>query len=149
MLAPLLSWGRWAWEQLPPARVLALLGLGPAEPATAGTPAPATEPTASPRRLGDGGTAPTGTVAFGLDGAAYEVDLDDEQARELRAALAPFVAAARAVRPVARAPRRPASRSAAPDAAAVRAWARENGVTVNERGRLKGSVVAQYLEANR
>ncbi len=35
------------------------------------------------------------TVPFGLDGAAYEIDLSNSNANALRAALEPFVAAAR------------------------------------------------------
>jgi hypothetical protein len=42
----------------------------------------------------DGGEA-TQTVPFHLDGVAYEIDLSDMHAEALRAALAPFVAAAR------------------------------------------------------
>lgn len=34
----------------------------------------------------------TGTVMFALDGATYEIDLDDQYTAELRATLAPYVA---------------------------------------------------------
>lgn len=44
----------------------------------------------------DGETA-TQTVPFALDGVSYEIDLTDEHAEELRAALAKFVDAARRV----------------------------------------------------
>jgi len=34
-----------------------------------------------------------------------------------------------------------------PGPAAVRAWARENGIDIKERGRVPASVVAKYREA--
>ena len=37
------------------------------------------------------------TVLFSLDGVAYEIDLTDDNAAALRAALAPYVAAARSI----------------------------------------------------
>lgn len=39
----------------------------------------------------------TGTVMFALDGATYEIDLSDEHTAELRATVAPYVAAGRKV----------------------------------------------------
>lgn len=42
----------------------------------------------------DGGPADE-TVHFGLDGSAYEIDLSSGRAEQLRAAVAPFVTAAR------------------------------------------------------
>jgi hypothetical protein len=41
------------------------------------------------------GSAAEGTVRFGLDGTEYEIDLNDEHARELREALARYAGAAR------------------------------------------------------
>ena len=41
------------------------------------------------------GSAAEGTVRFGLDGTEYEIDLNEEHARELRDALARYVGAAR------------------------------------------------------
>lgn len=100
----------------------------------------------------------TGTVAFALDGSTYEIDLSEEHAGELRDALAPYVGAARriggkrAARPARQRPGMPASSTsadAAPDPGVVRAWAREHKVEVNDRGRIKGTVLAQFLEATR
>jgi hypothetical protein len=42
-------------------------------------------------RIEEGG----GTYTFSLDGRAYEIDLSDENADRLRAALAPFIEAGR------------------------------------------------------
>lgn len=41
------------------------------------------------------GSEATETVSFGLDGAEYDIDLNDEHADQLRMILAPLVAAAR------------------------------------------------------
>jgi hypothetical protein len=96
----------------------------------------------------DGGEA-DGTVRFGLDGAEYEIDLSAAHDAELRNALGKYVSHARKVtargtRPVGRgAGRRPSS----VDTTAVRAWARENGVDIKERGRVPADVVAKYQAA--
>jgi len=101
------------------------------------------------------------TVAFGLDGASYEIDACEEHASEIRDAMASFVGAARrAGRPSPTTGPKRASRSpkSAPASAAggggkehvqeVREWARQNGHTVSERGRLSGAVVAAYEAAH-
>lgn len=84
------------------------------------------------------------TVSFSLDGVDYEIDLSVENASELRESLASFIEVAR------RASRRRhgravARRTGGVDPAAVRFWARENGVAVSERGRIPSAVVEQYL----
>ena len=101
----------------------------------------------------------TETVAFGLDGASYEIDVCDEHAEELRDSFAVFVGVARrAGRPVTGAarrgsrPARVAASGAAPAAnnrtSEIREWARNNGHAVNERGRLPQAVVAAYDAAH-
>ncbi|MBF5081823.1 Lsr2 family protein [Quadrisphaera sp. INWT6] len=88
----------------------------------------------------DGGAADQ-TVQFSLDGVDYEIDLSDARAAQLRGDLAPWVGRARR--------RQPAPRGSAGgvDQAAVRAWARRNGHTVNERGRVPAAVVGAYRAA--
>jgi hypothetical protein len=96
------------------------------------------------------------TVAFGLDGASYEVDACEEHAAALRDAFAPYVGAARrAGRAPAAAPRRarPAASGASSsgsrqDVQDIREWARANGHAISERGRLPGAVVAAYQQAH-
>lgn len=99
------------------------------------------------------------TVLFSLDGTAYEIDLTDENAAALRAALAPFIAAARSVsaRSTASAPRRgssggggraPQRRSGQRDYGPIREWASANGYTVSERGRVPASVLEAYDAAH-
>jgi hypothetical protein len=95
----------------------------------------------------DGGEA-EGTVRFAIDGAEYEIDLSAKHSDELRDTLKEYIAHARKVggaarRSAARGPRKPS----AIDTVAVRAWARENGYDIKERGRVPASVVAKYREA--
>jgi Lsr2 len=95
----------------------------------------------------DGGEA-AGTVRFGLDGAEYEIDLSAKHNEELRAALGAYVAHARKLSGAARrtAPRGGRKPSGA-DSVAARAWARENGYDIKERGRVPADIVAKYHAA--
>jgi hypothetical protein len=88
------------------------------------------------------------TVAFGLDGKEYAIDLNAKNARTLRDALAPYVAHARGVS--SRGGRRTSSKAAASGAAPseIRAWARENGFDVPERGRVAAEVREAYAAAH-
>jgi hypothetical protein len=88
------------------------------------------------------------TVTFGLDGKEYAIDLNKKHARTLRDALAPYVAHGRAVST--RGGRRSASKAAASGAAPseIRAWARENGFEVPERGRVAAGVREAYAAAH-
>ena len=96
----------------------------------------------------DGGEA-EGTVRFGLDGTEYEIDLSAKHDEELRAALGIYVAHARKVSGSARkgTPGRAARKPSAVDNVAARAWARENGYDIKERGRVPAELVAKYREA--
>jgi uncharacterized protein (DUF4415 family) len=96
----------------------------------------------------DGGEA-TETISFALDGSAYEIDLNDKHAVELREALVPYVAAARRASgsSTGRGRSAPAARSRAagePEPKEVRAWAEANGVEVSARGRISADVVEKY-----
>jgi hypothetical protein len=95
----------------------------------------------------DGGEA-EGTVRFALDGSEYEIDLSAKHSDELRDSLKNYIAHARKVggsgrRGAARASRKPSTI----DTVAVRAWARENGFDIKERGRVPADVVVKYREA--
>ncbi len=98
----------------------------------------------------DGGEA-AGTVSFGLDGATYEIDLSEQNAAQLREALAPWVGNARRVsgRPTRSGGRRGGgSSSSSTDTTAIRAWAKENGFKVSERGRISQEVQEAYAAAH-
>lgn len=97
--------------------------------------------------IGDGET-----VLFSLDGIAYEIDLSDQNVQTLRDALAPYVAAGRSISQARRATtggggsqRR---RTGQVDYAPIRAWAKENGLRVSERGRVPASVIEAYEAAH-
>ena len=95
----------------------------------------------------DGGAADE-TVNFGLDGVSYEIDLNAEHAAQLRDALSSWVGHARKVKsPVARTATTRRSRSGS-DTAAVREWAKVNGYTVSDRGRIAAEVQDAYAKAN-
>ncbi len=100
------------------------------------------------------------TIHFTWEGKSLVIDLNKKNADKLRKALEPFVAAARpdgAVR--APAPRRRAATSSAPGkrqdttagaaTSVIRAWARENGIEVPDRGRLKPEVVQAWDAAGK
>lgn len=94
------------------------------------------------------------TVEFSLDGTSYEVDLSAEHAAELRDAFAIYIGVGRRTggrRPTrakaASAPRRARS-SAEPSASEVRAWGRENGFVVSDRGRVSAELASAYEAAH-
>lgn len=104
------------------------------------------------------------TVKFALDGVSYEIDLADHNAAALRDALADYVAAARrtggrqsggsAAGPAAT---RGSSGGAGPSRSgynretlkSIREWAKQNGYTISDRGRLPADVVAAWEEQHR
>ena len=90
----------------------------------------------------DGGPADE-TVRFGLGGTGYEIDLSTKNATAFRRQLAPFIEHARRN---GRGPRRRPGRAASgrERSADIRAWAKEQGITVSERGRIPASVAGQY-----
>jgi len=93
----------------------------------------------------DGGPADE-TLRFAFGGADYEIDLSKKNAAAFRKQLAPFVEhARRAGRATLRRPSRTAaSRQRSGD---IRAWAKDHGIAVSERGRIPASVVEQYQAA--
>jgi hypothetical protein len=101
------------------------------------------------------GSDASGTFDFSLEGRTYQIDLSDENAAKLRDVLAPYIGAARKAGGRARGrtarqavvAEKPA-RSNREETAALREWARENGHTVSDRGRIPKSVIEAYQSAN-
>jgi hypothetical protein len=93
----------------------------------------------------DGGPAEQ-TVRFAFGGADYEIDLSAKNAAAFQKQLAPFLEhARRSGRGQSRRPgRTAASRQRSSD---IRAWAKDHGIAVSERGRIPASVVKQYQTA--
>jgi hypothetical protein len=93
----------------------------------------------------DGGPADE-TVRFAVDGSQYEIDLSKKNAKAFRKQLAPFIEhARRAGRGQRRRPGRTAS--SRERSGNVRAWAKEQGIAVSDRGRIAASIVEQYEAA--
>ena len=90
----------------------------------------------------DGGPADE-TVRFGLGGTEYEIDLSTKNAAAFRQQLAPFIEHAR--RTGRRQRRRPGRTVSGRERSAdIRAWAKGQGITVSDRGRISASVAEQY-----
>jgi hypothetical protein len=95
------------------------------------------------------GSAAEGTVRFGLDGTEYEIDLNEEHAKQLRDALARYVSAARRANGAARRPARTGRRTSAsgPNTTEVREWAKAQGIEVKDRGRVPAELVVKFKAA--
>jgi hypothetical protein len=103
----------------------------------------------------DGGEA-TETVSFALDGSTYEIDLSKKNADDLRNAFAKYVGSARkAGRSTTTSGRSSGSSrgrgsSTAMDrdqAAAIRSWAKKQGLKVSDRGRIPATIIEQYNQS--
>ncbi|MYW70256.1 Lsr2 family protein [Streptomyces sp. SID8379] len=97
----------------------------------------------------DGGEADE-TVTFALDGKSYEIDLTTANADKLRSALESFVKAGRRTGGRAASGRGKARAASGgnQDTAQIRAWAKDNGYEVNDRGRVPASIREAYEKAN-
>ncbi len=96
-----------------------------------------------------------GTHTILVDGAGVEIDLTPDNHDKLLDALKPFLSAkgARRVRggaagTAARGQRRLVGRAGSSDTAKIRAWAKENGLEVNDRGRVPADIKEAYEKAN-
>jgi uncharacterized membrane protein len=97
------------------------------------------------------GSEATETVSFGLDGASYEIDLNDGNAAALREALSGYVGHARKVTGGARRGRRTSAAngtSSSSNTKDVRDWAKSQGLDVSERGRISADVQQAYDAAH-
>ena len=88
------------------------------------------------------------TLQFALDGRHYEIDLSATNAEKLREALRPFVASSRRAQGKTTRATGPRSSSGGnPETAKIRAWAKEHGYEVSDRGRIHQSVKDAYYAA--
>jgi hypothetical protein len=93
------------------------------------------------------------TVLFALDGKSYEIDLTADNAQSLRDAFAPFISAGRRMSSGSSgssgtAPARGRRRGGQTDFGPIREWAKKNGFTVSERGRVPAAIIEAYEAAN-
>jgi hypothetical protein len=97
----------------------------------------------------DGVDIPAGkgqTVAFGLDGTSYEIDLSNKNAAAFRKVLAPYVDAGRLLRSTSGA--QVTRTYIGADNHTIKQWARSNGYQVNDRGRIPNDVREAFESAN-
>jgi hypothetical protein len=98
----------------------------------------------------DGGEADE-TVTFALDGVTYEIDLTTANADKLRGLLNPYTDSGRRTGGRAGRGRTKAVRgggASGPDTAKIRAWAKEKGYEVNDRGRVPATIREAYEKAH-
>ena len=93
------------------------------------------------------------TVGFAVDGMAYELDLTGENSAKLRDTLSPYVRAGRKIGARRRGETRPGRIIKSSGSAAsynretlksIRAWAKQNGHQVSDRGRLSAEVLQAW-----
>ena len=84
------------------------------------------------------GTPAADTIRFSFDGERYEIDLSADHIATFCAALAPFIEKARVIGK---------KKAAAATTEEIRIWARSQGMTVSDRGRISGEVKAAYEAA--
>ena len=86
------------------------------------------------------------TIRFAFDGTHYEIDLNAKNAATFSKQLAPYLEHAR--RAGQAQPRRPGRTAVGRQRSGdIRAWAKEHGLAVSERGRIPANVVEQYQAA--
>jgi hypothetical protein len=90
----------------------------------------------------EGGAADE-TVKFSLGGKEYEIDLNTKNAARFRSQLAPFIDRARPAR-AGQSRRLGRTASSRQRSAAIRAWAKQQGLAVSDRGRIPANVIEQY-----
>jgi hypothetical protein len=93
------------------------------------------------------GSEAAGTVRFSLDATDYEIGLSTAHSEALRNSLQTYIAHARKVGGTRRAARASRRGAGTIDTTVVRAWAKEQGIDIKERGRVPASVIEQYRAA--
>jgi Lsr2 len=94
------------------------------------------------------GSEATESVAFGLDGTSYEIDLNEKNAAKLRDTLSGYIGHARKVGAAPRRGRKSAASTSGPSAREIRDWARSNGHDVPDRGRVSAEVREAFEKAH-
>jgi hypothetical protein len=91
----------------------------------------------------DGGEA-SETVSFSLDGTAYLIDLSSDNAGKLRKEFAQYIDHARRDGAGGRRRGRARTGPGRERSAEIRAWAKDRGRKVSERGRIPATIIAEY-----
>jgi hypothetical protein len=86
------------------------------------------------------------TVRFGIGGTDYEIDLSTQNAAAFRRQLTPYIEhARRASEGQRQRPRRAAASRAR--STAIRAWAKQQGIVLSDRGRIPADVAERHQSA--
>jgi hypothetical protein len=93
------------------------------------------------------GSEASETIAFGIDGAAYEIDLNEKHAKQLRSSLEKYVSKGRKVGGRRSSGRRHA-RIDKEQSSGIRAWLQEHGHEVSSRGRIPAKLQEMYHKAH-
>ena len=100
------------------------------------------------------GSEATQTITFAFQGTSYEIDLNDEHAASIEESFAEWISNARkttgsrsAGAPARSSAGRASSGTKRGDLDAVRAWARDNGHQVSDRGRVSNKILEAYDSA--
>lgn len=88
------------------------------------------------------------TVSFGYRGKTYEIDLGEKNLDRLDEALAEFIEHARPVKANGAKVTRVRAGGNREQDQAIRDWARSQGLTVSDRGRIPADTQAAYEEAH-
>jgi Lsr2 len=100
------------------------------------------------------GSSGAETITFGYRGTNYEIDLGRRNASAFDKTMKPYVDAARKVtdprggRRGSSNGRRTSRRSSAGQLASIREWARAQGYSVSDRGRISADVMESYEKAH-
>jgi hypothetical protein len=98
------------------------------------------------------GSANASEVRFAFEGTEYAIDLSSKNRRNFEKALRPYIEASTKVSGrgprASRAARSKRSGGSSMDLGAVRAWAKQNGYEVSDRGRLPKVVLDAYKAAS-
>lgn len=90
------------------------------------------------------------TINFSLDNVSYEIDLNAEHARELRESMQSWINSARKVSGRRRRGTGPAVNAEARELnRKVRSWASEQGIAVNDRGRVPQALIDKYMASHK
>ena len=100
------------------------------------------------RLRGNPGVEADEQVVFGLDGKSYMIDLSTANAEGLRKALADYVSAARPLFDREGTKKLSPAQAKQAELAEVRRWAENQGIRVNQRGRIPASVLQNFVLAN-
>ena len=99
----------------------------------------------------DGETGGNETVSFAFEGTSYEIDVCSAHAKELHDTFGPYAGQARRISGAGAVGRRRGRTRSGPGrerSSEIRAWARQRGHKVSERGRIPASIIQEYEAAH-